>query len=76
MFRRRPVMAAILLTAAAVLVSACGGGTVGSSGTGGGQASAGTPHRGGTLTLLGQSDIFNLDPVSAYYTVSTMLERM
>lgn len=76
MSRRRPVMAAILLTAAAVLVSACGGGTVGSSGTGGGQASAGTPHRGGTLTLLGQSDIFNLDPVSAYYTVSTLLERM
>jgi peptide/nickel transport system substrate-binding protein len=26
--------------------------------------------------MLGQSDIFNLDPVSAYYTVSSMLERM
>lgn len=33
-------------------------------------------HRGGTLIMLGQSDIFNLDPVSAYYTVSTLLERM
>ena len=35
-----------------------------------------TPQRGGTLTMLGQSDIFNLDTVSAYYTVSSMLERM
>jgi ABC-type transport system substrate-binding protein len=26
--------------------------------------------------MLGQSDIFNLDTVSAYYTVSSMLERM
>lgn len=38
--------------------------------------SSGTPQRGGTLVLLGQSDIFNLDTVSAYYTVSTLLERM
>ena len=39
-------------------------------------APAGAPQRGGTLTMLGQSDIFNLDTVSAYYTVSNMLERM
>ncbi|MBO0770913.1 MAG: ABC transporter substrate-binding protein, partial [Actinobacteria bacterium] len=26
--------------------------------------------------MLGQSDIFNLDPVSAYYTVSSMIERL
>jgi ABC-type transport system substrate-binding protein len=39
-------------------------------------ASAATPTRGGTLTILGQSDVFNLDTVSAYYTVSSFLERM
>ena len=39
-------------------------------------ASAATPVRGGTLTILGQSDVFNLDTVSAYYTVSSFLERM
>jgi ABC-type transport system substrate-binding protein len=34
-----------------------------------------TPTRGGTLKLLGTSDIFNIDTVSAYYTVSNLLER-
>jgi peptide/nickel transport system substrate-binding protein len=49
-------------------------GTVSSQpGSSGGQ---GTPQRGGTLVMLGQSDIFNLDTASAYYTVSSMLERM
>ena len=33
------------------------------------------PTKGGTLKLLGTSDIFNLDTVSAYYTVSSLLER-
>ena len=42
----------------------------------GGSGGQGTPQRGGTLVMLGQSDIFNLDTVSAYYTVSSMLERM
>lgn len=65
---------------AALLLVGCGSGTV-STGTGTGTAtkassSGGTPHRGGTLTMLGQSDIFNLDTVSAYYTVSTTLERL
>ena len=36
---------------------------------------AATPKPGGTLKLLGTSDIFNLDTVSAYYTVSSLLER-
>jgi len=40
------------------------------------ESSVNSPRRGGTLTLLGQSDIFNLDTVSAYYTVSSLLERM
>ena len=53
------------------------GGTV-LSGTAAARKSAGsgTPQRGGTLTMLGQSDIFDLDTVSAYYTVSTNLGRM
>ncbi|HEV7566312.1 MAG TPA: ABC transporter substrate-binding protein [Microbacteriaceae bacterium] len=34
-----------------------------------------TPKKGGTLRLLGTSDIFNLDTVNAYYTVSSLLER-
>jgi peptide/nickel transport system substrate-binding protein len=36
---------------------------------------ASTPVRGGTLKLLGTSDIFNIDTVSAYYTVSNLIER-
>jgi peptide/nickel transport system substrate-binding protein len=62
------------LIALALLAAGC----TASTATGGGSAGApaGTPHRGGTLTLLGQSDIFNLDTVSGYYTVTTTLERM
>ena len=77
MFRRWRAASAVL-AATAFLAAACTG-TVNpsSSGSGGGSSSSGNqPHRGGTLTLLGQSDIFNLDTVSAYYTVSNMLERM
>src|SRR5262245_60922257 len=33
------------------------------------------PVKGGTLSLLGQSDIFNLDTTSGYYTVDNILER-
>jgi ABC-type transport system substrate-binding protein len=76
MQRRRWTTAGAVLAAAAFLAAGCSsGGTV--SGTSTGQpASGGTPQRGGTLSMLGQSDIFNLDTVSAYYTVSNTLERM
>jgi ABC-type transport system substrate-binding protein len=67
-------------------VGGSGGGTGGSTGassgsstqssSSGGSTSGGTPQRGGTLTMLGQSDIFNLDTVSAYYTVSTTISRL
>ena len=40
------------------------------------QAGGGAPARGGTLTLLGQSDIVNLDTVSADFEPSNLLERM
>ncbi len=77
MFRRWRAASAVL-AATAFLAAACTG-TVSPSSTGsggGGSSSGNQPHRGGTLTMLGQSDIFNLDTVSAYYTVSSMLERM
>ena len=77
MFRRWKAASAVL-AATAFLAAGCTG-TVnpsGSSPAGGSSASSGQPQRGGTLTMLGQSDIFNLDTVSAYYTVSSMLERM
>src|SRR5581483_7665914 len=59
------------LTVLTLALGACSSTVPGGSG-GGGTA----PHRGGTLHMLGQSDIFNVAPVSAYYTVSTLLERM
>jgi peptide/nickel transport system substrate-binding protein len=66
-----------MLAATAFLAAACTGTvSTGGSGSGGGSSSGNQPQRGGTLTMLGQSDIFNLDTVSAYYTVSSMLERM
>jgi ABC-type transport system substrate-binding protein len=40
------------------------------------QTGGGAPVRGGTLTLLGQSDIVNLDTVSADFEPSNLLERM
>ena len=65
-----------VMAAAVMLAAGCSStGTVSGLGSGN-SASAGTPQRGGTLTMLGQSDIFNLDTVSAYYTVSNTLERM
>jgi peptide/nickel transport system substrate-binding protein len=61
-----------LIAATALIATACSsGGATSQPGK-----SSSTPHRGGTLVMLGQSDIFNLDTVSAYYTVSTLLERM
>ena len=39
-------------------------------------AGSGVPVRGGTLTFLGEGDIINLDPVSAYYPPSYVLERL
>src|SRR4051812_23446156 len=38
-------------------------------------AKTAAPVKGGTLKLLGQSDIFNLDTTSGYYTVDNILER-
>jgi hypothetical protein len=60
------------LTALTLTLGACtSSGTTTGSGT-----SGAAPHRGGTVSMLGQSDIFNLDTVSAYYTVSSMIELL
>jgi ABC-type transport system substrate-binding protein len=59
-----------LLAALALLAAACGSGSQVSSGGGGGQ-----PRIGGTLKLVGSSDVDHLDTASAYYTTSYTLER-
>jgi peptide/nickel transport system substrate-binding protein len=76
MQRRRWKTAGAVLAAAAFLAAGCSSGGTVSGGTSGQPAAGGTPQRGGTLSMLGQSDIFNIDTVSAYYTVSNTLERM
>ncbi|HEX5493403.1 MAG TPA: ABC transporter substrate-binding protein [Mycobacteriales bacterium] len=50
-------------------LAACG------SGTGQDSTSAGSPHRGGTLTLVGTSDVDHMDTVDAYYTVTNIVLR-
>jgi ABC-type transport system substrate-binding protein len=65
--RRLVVGAAVVALAVSALGSAAGAREGGP---------AATPKKGGTLKLLGSGDIFNLDTVSAYYTVSSLLERM
>jgi peptide/nickel transport system substrate-binding protein len=70
--RRRLRWAGLVVAAAALLVlSAVGLAAAGVRG----DAKAGAPVKGGTLKLLGQSDIFNLDTTSGYYTVYNILLR-
>lgn len=66
---RRPVWLAALVAALALAMVGLASAGVKHAG----HASA--PTKGGTLVLLGQSDIFNLDTTSGYYTVTSMLER-
>jgi peptide/nickel transport system substrate-binding protein len=68
-FRRRSVFAVSI--ALVVVLCAVGLASAGVHGRTAGSA----PVKGGTLTLLGQSDIFNLDTTSGYYTVDNILER-
>ena len=69
--RRTPVAALAMLTVTAVGLAACGGGG-GGSGT---SNEGGSPVQGGTLKLLGSSDVDHLDTASAYYTATYTLER-
>jgi len=68
--RLRLRSAVVLLGMMAALAAALAG-----SGSASNATRAVTPQRGGTLKILGSSDIFNLDTTSAYYTVSNILER-
>jgi len=67
--RGRMVTAVSTLPLLALTLSACG------SAGGSGSVSAGSPVNGGTLRLLGASDVDHLDTASAYYTTSYTLER-
>jgi peptide/nickel transport system substrate-binding protein len=67
--RARPATAVVVI-AASVLAA-----TLAVSSSAGERNGAAAPQRGGTLRLLGQSDIFNLDTTSGYYTVNNMLYR-
>jgi peptide/nickel transport system substrate-binding protein len=69
---RNPVAALAMLTVTAVSLAACGNG----GGNGGSTSdNGGTPVPGGTLKLLGSSDVDHLDTASAYYTATYTLER-
>ena len=68
---RRFVRRLIMVMALVAVALAAAAGVAGA----GQRSHAATPKRGGTLKLLGTSDIFNLDTVSAYYTVSTLIGR-
>src|SRR5262245_5919547 len=61
-----------LAAAVATLALAVGAASAVSRVSAGGAAG---PQRGGTLRLLGTSDIFNLDTTSGYYTVLYILSR-
>jgi peptide/nickel transport system substrate-binding protein len=68
---RRPLALTSLVVGLALLAGACGnqapGGTIVSG--------ARSPQTGGTLKLLGSSDVDHLDTASAYYVASYTLER-
>ena len=68
--RRRGPALAVLVLFVVVLTAV----SLASAGVRSGAKSS-APAKGGTLVLLGQSDIFNLDTTSGYYTVDNILER-
>ena len=78
--RIRVAAMAVATVAAAGLLAACSSSSSSPSGTGGatstsGASSAGTPVSGGTLRWVASGDVDHLDPMSAYYTATGILER-
>ncbi|MGH9300425.1 MAG: ABC transporter substrate-binding protein [Acidimicrobiales bacterium] len=63
-----------VLAAVAVVAAACGSSSPNSASTST-TSSAGTPVRGGTLTLVGQGDVDSMDTASGYYDVTYTLDR-
>src|SRR3569833_3510929 len=68
--RTTGLKAAAAIGARAVGLAACGGGSGGS-----GDTKDGKPKKGGTLKLVGAGGQDNLDPTSAYSTVSSAFQR-
>jgi ABC-type transport system substrate-binding protein len=66
------LMVWLIIVAATVIVAVAA--LAGAAGAGEGSGAA-APRRGGTLKLLGTSDIFNLDTVSAYSTINILVGR-
>jgi ABC-type transport system substrate-binding protein len=66
---RRPLALASLLVAVALLAAGCG------NASSGGTSTSAAPQSGGTLKLVGSSDVDHLDTASAYYVASYTLER-
>jgi len=64
--------------ALALVASACGGGGSGGSGGNGGTGTNDTANavKGGTLNMLGSSDVDYMDPNLSYYTIGTLNLRM
>jgi ABC-type transport system substrate-binding protein len=67
---RRSLALASLFVAVALLAAGCG-----NSSSSGGTSASTTPQQGGTLKLIGSSDVDHLDTASAYYVASYTLER-
>src|SRR5690348_10934224 len=83
--RRTQGFAAISVLSTVVLAAAaCGGSsTTGKSGGGstingwqGVNPGSGSPHKGGTLNMLGQGDVDYMDPNISYYTIGALAQRM
>jgi peptide/nickel transport system substrate-binding protein len=76
--RRPPMRIAAIAVAilAAVALAACSSSKTTTTPTStGSTSSAGTPVLGGTLRWVASGDVDHLDPMSAYYTATAILER-
>src|SRR5215813_2078297 len=73
--RRKLRLAAVAAVAAVGMVAAACSSSSSSPGPTTGTSSAGTPVSGGTLRWVASGDVDHLDPMSAYYTATAILER-
>jgi peptide/nickel transport system substrate-binding protein len=77
--RIRVAAMAVATLAAGGLLAACSSSSSSSPSSGasspGAASSAGTPVSGGTLRWIASGDVDHLDPMSAYYTATGILER-
>ncbi len=83
--RTRGSLAVVGLSALAMAAAACGssattntgGSTVSlNSGLQGLNAGTGTPHKGGTLNMIGDGDVDYMDYNASYYTIGYLSQRM